>query len=118
MPGYDEDTTLFVYGSLLDEVQRVELLGRSVRVAPARLRDHAVGRARHFHITARAGAVAPGLLLLGLNASDFMALDAYEEVPILYSREKILVEDETGRPQRCWIYMPTSQVLRLTDVCD
>jgi len=108
---FDEDSTLFVYGSLVDEARRTELLGRSVVTAPAELRDYALGRARYFYVRAQAGAVTAGLLLLDLSARDFLALDRYEELPLLYTREKIRVADAAGQPQRCWVYLPTPRTL-------
>ncbi|MGO9267582.1 MAG: gamma-glutamylcyclotransferase family protein [Candidatus Binataceae bacterium] len=112
MPRCDEDSTLFVYGSLIDEARRMELLGRPVATAPATLRDYALGRARYFYIIRQPDAVITGLLLLDLNARDFIELDRYEELPILYTREKIEVADAAGQPRRCWVYLPTARTLR------
>jgi gamma-glutamylcyclotransferase (GGCT)/AIG2-like uncharacterized protein YtfP len=108
----DEDSTLFVYGSLIDEARRMELLGRPVATTSATLRDYARGRARYFYIVRQPGAVIAGLLLLDLNARDFVELDRYEELPNLYTREKIEVADAAGLPRRCWVYLPTSRTLR------
>jgi gamma-glutamylcyclotransferase (GGCT)/AIG2-like uncharacterized protein YtfP len=112
VPRCDEDSTLFVYGSLIHEAKRIELLVRPVATAPATLRDYAVGRARYFYIVRQPDAVTSGLLLLDLNARDFVELDRYEDLPMLYTREKIEVADATGQPQRCWVYLPTQRTLR------
>lgn len=109
---FDEDATLFVYGSLLDEARRTALLGRRVATMSATLRGYARGRARYFHVTAEPRAMTEGLLLLELGTRDLIELDRYEEVPLLYTREKIAVEDGAGRPRRCWIYLPTARTLR------
>jgi len=111
VPRCDEDLTLFVYGSLIDEGRRLELLGRPVTTAPATLRDYVLGRARYFYIIRQPDAVTAGLLLLDLSARDFVELDRYEEIPILYTREKIEVADAAGQPQRCWVYLPTPRIL-------
>ena len=106
-----EDSTLFVYGSLSDEARRTELLGRIVATAPATLRDYTLGRARYFYIRAQGNAVTAGLLLFDLSAGDFLELDHYEELPTLYTREKIAVADATGGPQRCWVDLPTPRTV-------
>jgi len=56
--------------------------------------------------------VTAGLVLLDLNARDFVELDRYEELPILYTGEKIEVADAAGQPRRCWVYLPTPRTLR------
>jgi gamma-glutamylcyclotransferase (GGCT)/AIG2-like uncharacterized protein YtfP len=107
----DEATTLFVYGSLLSPVRREEIIGRQVDIMPATLCDYELGRARYFYIRKRVGISTPGLLLLNLTSQDFQALDRYEEIPRLYTREKVEVLDESGNPVRCWVYLPTSLTL-------
>jgi len=110
--GFDEASTLFVYGNLLDERLQRELLGRTVSTVPATLHDYARERARFFYVTPRPGALTPGLLLLDLRSHDFATLDRYEEVPVLYLREKIDVSAARGAIQRCWIYLPTPLTMR------
>jgi gamma-glutamylcyclotransferase (GGCT)/AIG2-like uncharacterized protein YtfP len=111
-PGvFDEDATLFVYGSLVDEKQREEIIGRRVANWPATLPDYERARARYFYIRARPGSSTPGLILLKLTARDIAALDRYEEVPELYTREKIWVELADGQRIRCWVYMPVPAML-------
>ena len=107
----DETTTLFVYGSLLDTVRREEIIGRRVNIMPATLHDYEVGRARYFYIRKSTGMRTLGLLLLNLTRRDFEALDRYEEIPRLYTREKVEVFDEDGNPVRCWMYLPTALTL-------
>jgi gamma-glutamylcyclotransferase (GGCT)/AIG2-like uncharacterized protein YtfP len=107
----DEATTLFVYGSLLDPVRREEIIGRRVDIIPATLDDYEVGRARYFYIRKHPGMSSAGFLLLNLTPRDLQALDGYEEVPRLYTREKVEVFDESGNPVRCWIYLPTALTL-------
>jgi gamma-glutamylcyclotransferase (GGCT)/AIG2-like uncharacterized protein YtfP len=100
---------LFVYGALLDPVRRRRLLGRAIEARPATLIGYARMRARHYYIVRRAGAETRGGLLIGLGARDFRILDEYEEVPRLYTRERIEVADDRGATIECWIYMPTAR---------
>ncbi len=108
----DQDSALFVYGSLLDASHRRSLLGRDVETIAARLLDYERRRRRHFYLVRRAGAVTPGLVLLGLGASDFEVLDRYEELPRLYTRERAQVIDSADRTIRCWLYLPTDRLLK------
>jgi len=101
------DELLFVYGSLIDPAERVALLGRPVDAAPARLPGYQRGQKRYHLVARRAGALTDGAILEGLGPRDFAILDAYEEVPRLYTRERIEVLGADGRPLKCWIYLPT-----------
>ena len=107
----DEDTTLFVYGSLIEQASRVEVIGREVETAPAGIRNYERRRGRHFYLARRAGAETAGLFLLGLTAQDFEKLDRYEEVPRLYTREKTSVIGDDGTRVVCWMYVPTERLL-------
>jgi gamma-glutamylcyclotransferase (GGCT)/AIG2-like uncharacterized protein YtfP len=109
---FDENSTLFVYGSLVNEGRREEVIGWRVAIAPARLPDYERARSRYFYIRARPGSSTPGLILMKLTAGDFAVLDRYEEVPELYTREKIWVELADGQRIRCWVYMPVPAMLR------
>jgi gamma-glutamylcyclotransferase (GGCT)/AIG2-like uncharacterized protein YtfP len=111
----DETTSLFVYGSLVDETHRAEIIGRRVEAIAATLNDYERGRARHYYIRQRPGGSTPGLLLLNLDARDFATLDRYEEIPVLYTRAKITVAIANGADARCWIYLPTPATLGLLD---
>jgi gamma-glutamylcyclotransferase (GGCT)/AIG2-like uncharacterized protein YtfP len=103
-----EATTLFVYGSLADPVRREEIIGRRIEVVPATIHDYELGRARCFYIRYHPGVSTAGFLLLNLTARDFQILDRYEEIPQLYTREKLVVFDQSGKPVRCWAYLPTA----------
>jgi len=103
----DEATTLFVYGSLLDPVRREEILGGRVDVRPATLPDYELARSRYFYIRKHPGISTAGFLLLNLTPRDLQTLDHYEEIPRLYTREKVEVFDEGGNPVRCWVYLAT-----------
>jgi gamma-glutamylcyclotransferase (GGCT)/AIG2-like uncharacterized protein YtfP len=107
----DEPSTLFVYGSLLDEAHREEIIGREVETAPATLHGYERARRRHFFVRKRPGGVTAGLLLLKLTRAEFGALDRYEEVPSLYTREKIEVYSRDGVNVRCWTYLPTRRTI-------
>ena len=102
---------LFVYGSLLDEARRVELLGRKVAAMPARLTGYECRRGRYFYIVERGAAETTGLVLSGLGERDFAVLDHYEEVPRLYTRVKVEVTSADGAALQCWVYLPTPSLL-------
>ena len=91
---------LFVYGTLMDSDLLKAVLGRELRGVermPARLADHAVERAQGAAfpmLVARPGAVAEGMLLIGLTRADMVRLEAYETA--LYQREPCLAETTSG----------------------
>jgi gamma-glutamylcyclotransferase (GGCT)/AIG2-like uncharacterized protein YtfP len=103
----DDDQLLFVYGSLMNPAERVMLLGRPVDASPARLPGYARGRKRYYFVARQADAVTDGAILEGLTPRDLAILDGYEEVPALYTRERIEVIAADGRKIECWIYLPT-----------
>ena len=107
----DEATSLFVYGSLIDATRREQIIGRRVEAIAATLHDYERDRTRHYYVRRCAGCSTPGLLLLNLDARDFATLDRYEEIPVLYTREKITVAIANGEQARCWIYLPTPATL-------
>ena len=109
----DEATCLFVYGSLLDEMHREEVIGRRVETIAANLHDYERGRARHYYVRRKMGSVTSGFLLLNLSARDFATLDRYEEIPLLYTRAKITVAIANEDRARCWIYLPTITTLAM-----
>ncbi len=102
---------LFVYGSLLEEAKRQEILGHRVEVIEACLEGFERRRARYFYIGRAQGAVTVGMVMLGLTDEDWHRLDAYEEVPTLYTREEIEVATTAG-PLRCWVYLPTPKCIK------
>ena len=104
----DDGEILFVYGALMNPAERLRLLGRPVSASPARLAGYARGRKRYYFVAKQAGAVTDGAILDGLSAEDLAILDEYEEVPTLYTRERIGVLTADGRKIECWIYLPTS----------
>jgi gamma-glutamylcyclotransferase (GGCT)/AIG2-like uncharacterized protein YtfP len=103
----NDDQLLFVYGSLLDSARRLRLLGRSINASPARLPHYARGRKRFYFVAKQADAITEGAILEGLTARDLTILDEYEEVPTLYTRERIEVVTSDARKIQCWIYLPT-----------
>jgi gamma-glutamylcyclotransferase (GGCT)/AIG2-like uncharacterized protein YtfP len=109
LPKMDNDNQLlFVYGSLMDPAERLRLLGRPIDASPAHLPGYTRGRKRYYYIAKQEDAVTDGAILEGLRAHDFEILDAYEEVPTLYTRERIEVVTADARKIECWIYLPTS----------
>lgn len=104
----NDNELLFVYGSLMNPAERLRLLGRPIDANPARLSGYARGRKRHYFIAKQPDAITDGAILEGLTARDLAILDAYEEVPTLYARERIEVLTADARKIECWIYMPTS----------
>jgi gamma-glutamylcyclotransferase (GGCT)/AIG2-like uncharacterized protein YtfP len=107
----DEASTLFVYGSLLNPARREQIIGRRTDIIPAALHDYELGRARYFYIRKQPGISTTGFILLNLTPQDFQVLDCYEEVPRLYTREKVDVFDKSGNRVRCWVYLPTALTL-------
>jgi gamma-glutamylcyclotransferase (GGCT)/AIG2-like uncharacterized protein YtfP len=100
--------SLFVYGSLLNPDERARLLSRPVAAVPARLMGYERGRKRYFYVIRRETAEVMGAILSGLGDSELALLDEYEEVPQLYTRERVDVIDASGAAFECWIYLPTS----------
>jgi Gamma-glutamyl cyclotransferase, AIG2-like len=103
----NDDQLLFAYGSLINPAERLRLLGRPIEASPARLSGYARGRKRYYFVAKQADAVTDGAILEGLTAADFAILDAYEEVPTLYTRERIEVVAADACKIECWIYLPT-----------
>jgi gamma-glutamylcyclotransferase (GGCT)/AIG2-like uncharacterized protein YtfP len=103
---------LFVYGSLLEEAKRMEILGHRVEVVEARLAGFERRRARYFYIARAESAETSGLIMLNLTDAGWRRLDAYEEVPTLYTREEVEVATSEGMV-RCWVYLPTPKCLKL-----
>ena len=103
----NDEQLLFVYGSLMDPAERQRLLGRPIEAIPARLDGYVHGRKRYYFVAKQADAVTEGAILERLSARDLAILDDYEEVPKLYTRERIEVVATDGRKIECWIYLPT-----------
>ena len=103
----NDNEVLFVYGSLLNPAERLRVLGRAVDTVPARLPGYARGRKRYYFVAQRPDAVTDGAILEGLSLRDLAALDEYEQVPTLYTRERIEVIATDGRKINCWTYLPT-----------
>ena len=107
-----EDSSLFVYGNLLEASLRDRLLGHPVRTLPARLPDYERRRGRYYYVVKQAGRETAGLVLLGLDAADFKVLDRYEEVPRLYTRKRAeVIGGGPRQPMRCWLYVPTPRLI-------
>ena len=111
MSGNHPQTRVFVYGSLLAGARQRRVLGREVRMLPARLPGYERGRGRYFYIVARPGAETAGAILLGLDARDLAALDRYEELPDLYTREAVTVTTAGAGRITCWCYLPTPRAI-------
>ena len=105
------ESTLFVYGTLLDPACRERLLGHPVAARAVRLEGYRVARGRYFYLVTEPGALTEGLLLLGLSAADFAILDRYEELPRLYTREIGEAIAQSGEKLACWVYMPTRTLI-------
>ena len=104
----DDGEILFVYGALMNPAERMRLLGRPTDASPAHLSGYARGRKRYHFVAKQAGATTDGAILEDLTAHDLAILDEYEDVPTLYTRERIEVLTADGRKIECWIYLPTS----------
>jgi gamma-glutamylcyclotransferase (GGCT)/AIG2-like uncharacterized protein YtfP len=106
------DDLLFVYGTLLEEARRREILGHGVDVIEARLDGYERGHARYNYLVRAEGAQTSGLIMLALTEEDLRRLDEYEELPTLYTREQVEVVTSDGM-LRCWVYLPTAECLKL-----
>jgi gamma-glutamylcyclotransferase (GGCT)/AIG2-like uncharacterized protein YtfP len=104
----NDDQLLFVYGSLMNPAERLRLLGRPIEASPATLAGYTRGLKKYYFVAKQADAVTDGALLEGLGAQDLAIFDEYEEVPTLYTRERVEVVAADGRRIECWIYLPTS----------
>ena len=103
----NDDVPLFVYGSLMNPAERLRLLGRPIEASPARLSGYTRGRKRYYFVKREEGAITSGAILEGLSARELAMLDDYEDVPALYTRERIKVIAADGREIECWVYLPT-----------
>jgi gamma-glutamylcyclotransferase (GGCT)/AIG2-like uncharacterized protein YtfP len=110
MSGNHPQTRVFVYGSLLERGRQREVVGRELRTLPARLPGFERRRERYFYIVPHADAETPGAILFDLDAHDLSALDRYEEVPTLYTREIVTVLTVGSGQITCWCYMPTARL--------
>src|SRR5271168_1088985 len=98
---------LFIYGSLIDPEHRAEIIGRPIEALQATLNGYEHGKRRYWYIRTRSDAAVEGAILTGLTAAELATLDEYEEVPTLYTRERINVALVDGSERECWVYLPT-----------
>ncbi len=98
---------LFIYGSLIDPGHRTEIIGRPIEALQATLIGYERGKRRYWYIRARLGSAVEGAILTGLTAAELATLDEYEEVPTLYTRERISVTLDDGSERECLVYLPT-----------
>ena len=110
MSGNHPQTRVFVYGSLLRRGRQREVVGRELPMLPARLPGFERRRERYFYLVGKVGAETAGAILLDLSGRDLSALDRYEEVPSLYTREIVTVLTAAGGRITCWCYMPTARI--------
>ena len=103
----NDNQLLFVYGTLMNPAERIRLLGRPIDASPARLPGYTRGRKRYYFVAKQTDAITDGAILEDLGERDLEILDAYEEVPTLYTRERIEVVTADARKIECWIYLPT-----------
>ncbi len=107
-------SSLFCYGTLLEEGFTSSLLERRVRAAPAVLHGYDAldlpGCQWQALRQAAEGAVE-GRLYRGLGAEDFRRLDLYEGVAEgLYERATVTVDAGRG-PEPAAVYLPTRRTL-------
>ena len=103
---------LFVYGTLMDEANRGRILGHGVSTVEARLDGFERRYGKYPYLVRADGAATLGMIMLGLTDEDWRRLDAYEDVPRLYTREEIEAVIADG-PIRCWVYLPTPDWIKL-----
>lgn len=96
---------LFAYGTLQDaKIQRI-LFGGPCRMRKAALPGWSLYLAPEGWLFIKpdlAGSVVGSLLKL--DAAALQAADLWEEVPLLYQREKVLVRPENGGELEAWTY--------------
>ena len=92
----------------MNPAERLRVLGHPVNASPAHLPGYTRGRKRYYYVAKQADAVTDGAILDGLTADDLAVLDRYEEVPTLYTRERIEVVTADNHKIECWIYLPMS----------
>lgn len=85
----------------------MEIIGRLVEAIPATLSDYQRGKGRYWFIRSHKGATTTGAILSDLTRADLIALDEYEEVPTLYTREQVRVRLDDDSERECWVYLPT-----------
>src|SRR5689334_8810236 len=91
MSGNHPHTRVFIYGSLLDRKRQRQIVGRDLRMLSAVLPGFERRRARYYYIVANPAAQTRGAILTDLNARDLAAIDRYEDIPNLYTREIVTV---------------------------
>ena len=107
---------LFVYGTLMDSAVRARVMGarECVSARPARLVGyHRLTIPGFEYPVIAAGSPADrieGLLLDGMTADDFAALDAYEDVDEgMYARVRVDIDTSDGdtdyEPVVAWVYV-------------
>lgn len=111
MSGNHPYTRVFVYGSLLERKRQREIVGRELRMLPAVLPGFERRRARYYYIVANAAAQTRGAILMDLNARDLAAIDRYEDIPNLYTREIVTVNTAANGRITCWCYLPAQRLL-------
>jgi gamma-glutamylcyclotransferase (GGCT)/AIG2-like uncharacterized protein YtfP len=112
MSGNHPHTRVFVYGSLLEPARQREIVGRELRMLPARLPGFERRRSRYFYIVPNPATETQGAILMDLNARDLAAIDRYEEVPGLYTREVVTVHTPANGRMTCWCSMPAARLIR------
>ena len=109
----DTPLPLFVYGTLTDPRVRERLLGRrpDLEVVRAVLRDYArvtVPGIPYPFVAPKTDGAVDGMVIFGLTAADYTALDEYEDVADrLYERALVNVEllgCGASHAVRAWVY--------------
>lgn len=103
--------SVFIYGTLLDDVLRSRLLGRDVAGQPATLHGYVVLEHKTSPlpaIVAQEGGVTSGLLLNDLTDEEIAKLDAYE-LPFDYNPVRCKV-DVSGAARDAQVYLPGATV--------
>ena len=119
-PGTDpmtKTTTVFAYGSNLDEQQMRARCPSTAFEGRARLQNHALVfggySARWDGAVASLGRLEGAALegvLYRITEEDLARLDAFEGVPFAYGRATKVVHDERGRRRRAQVYMLAGEV--------
>ena len=103
--------TVFVYGTLQDQILRDRLIGRAVQPKPAVLHGYILREQRDVPLPAIApstGDHVDGLLLTDVTPAELARMDAYE-IPFDYNPQDCVVHCD-GKDIRTRVYIPDAHI--------
>lgn len=110
---------VFVYGTLRRSFQNHRLLGRSYCLGGARTRERYALYVGEYPFVVRNQAVSRiSGEVYKVDSATLMVLDALEEHPSVYRREKVPVALDDGREIEAWLYFHPEPRGRLVESGD